>query len=184
MTAEAATASQFRIEVIRSTKRKRTVAARLVGDTLQVRIPATMSRADERRYVDKLAEQIARSQRSDRVDVAARAAGLARRHGLPQPTSVRWSGSQLSRWGSCSPGRGDIRVSERLAPFPPWVLDYVLVHELAHLVEPNHSPAFWRLVARYPKAERARGFLIAKGLETDEDAHQDDAPAGGAHDRG
>ena len=157
----------FRVEVIRSTKRKRTVAARLVGETLQVRIPATMSRADECRYVQKLAEQMARSHRSDQVDVAARAAGLARRYELPQPRSVRWSSAQESRWGSCTPDNGDIRVSDRLAQFPPWVLDYVLVHELAHLVEANHSAAFWQVVARYPKAERARGYLMAKGPDTD-----------------
>jgi predicted metal-dependent hydrolase len=52
-----------------------------------------------------------------------------------------------------------IRLSHRLRPMPVWVLDYVLVHELAHLVEPTHSTAFWRLVARYPDAERAKGFL-------------------------
>jgi len=63
--------------------------------------------------------------------------------------------------------RGAVRVSRRLADFPPWVLDYVLVHELAHLAEADHSPAFWALVARYPLAERARGFLMAKGLEED-----------------
>ena len=55
-------------------------------------------------------------------------------------------------------------MSTRLAAWPPWVLDYVLVHELAHLVEFDHSPAFHALVDRYPRAERARGFLIAKSM--------------------
>ena len=64
---------------------------------------------------------------------------------------------------------GTIRLSDRLAPWPPWVRDYVLVHELAHLAVPDHSPAFWRLVDRYPLSERARGFLIAKGMEEDDD---------------
>ena len=58
-------------------------------------------------------------------------------------------------------------VSARLAAYPRWVLDYVIVHELAHLVEASHGPAFWELVNRYPLAERARGYLIAKG-EADE----------------
>ena len=42
---------------------------------------------------------------------------------------------------------------------PDWVIDYVLLHELAHLVVPSHSPAFWTLLSRYPKTERARGYL-------------------------
>jgi predicted metal-dependent hydrolase len=81
---------------------------------------------------------------------------------------VRWADNQRSRWGSCSTTTGDIRVSRALIDCPPWVLDYVLVHELAHLVEANHSPAFWAVVARYPRAERARGYLMAKGLEPDD----------------
>ena len=67
-----------------------------------------------------------------------------------------------SRWGSCTPADGSVRISVRLAPFPLWVLDYVLVHELAHLAVADHSPRFWALVDRYPLSERARGYLIAK----------------------
>ena len=58
--------------------------------------------------------------------------------------------------------RGAIRISVRVAQFPSWVRDYVIVHELAHLRHPGHTPSFWALVNRYPRAERARGYLIAK----------------------
>ena len=75
------------------------------------------------------------------------------------PASVTWVGNQQHRWGSCTPSTGAIRLSDRLRRLPGWVVDYVLLHELAHLVEPTHSARFWSLVARYPQAERARGYL-------------------------
>ena len=77
----------------------------------------------------------------------------------PAPVAVRWVANQRQRWGSCTPSTGVIRLSDRLQAMPSWVVDYVLVHELAHLVEAAHSPAFWRLVRGYPEAERARGYL-------------------------
>ncbi len=80
--------------------------------------------------------------------------------GSPKPTSVRWVTNQGSRWGSCTPVDGTIRLSDRLATMPGWVVDYVLVHELAHLIEIGHGPRFYRLVDAYPKAERARGYLL------------------------
>jgi predicted metal-dependent hydrolase len=129
-----------------------------------------MSKEDEGRYVAHLLGRIERQQQRAPVDVMQRATRLASRLDLPQPTRVRWVSNQESLWGSCTIATRDIRVSDRLAALPGWVLDYVLVHELAHLAEPSHSKQFWSLVDRYPKAERARGFLIAKGLETDEPA--------------
>lgn len=163
-----AAAAPFPVEVVRSPRRQRSASARLIDGRLVVRVPAGVSTAEERRLVAELVAKVARRQRSDVIDVAARAAQLARRYGLPKATSVRWVANQATRWGSCSTASGDIRVSDRLAGFPGWVLDYVLVHELAHLVHPDHSAAFWAVVARYPRAERARGYLMAKGLEAEE----------------
>lgn len=79
--------------------------------------------------------------------------------GLAEPASVRWVREMRTRWASCTPTERTIRISERLRDVPGWVLDYVLVHELAHLRVPGHGPDFWALVHRYPKAERAVGYL-------------------------
>ena len=101
---------------------------------------------------------------------------LCARYRLPVPASVRWVDNQQTRWGSCTPQDRTIRISSRLASVPLWVLDYVLVHELAHLVHADHGAEFWTVVARYPKVARAQGFL--EGLSWT--AHRDgpEAPIG------
>lgn len=139
-----------------------------MGDVLRVSVPATMTKADEERYVGEMVRRMERRARADAVDLEARAAILSARYGLDRPDSIRWVDNQEWRWGSCTPADGAIRISARVAAYPPWVLDYVIVHELAHLRVPGHGRKFWDLVGRYPKAERARGFLMAKGLEPDE----------------
>ena len=152
----------FTIVVERSARRRRTVGAQLNGDVLTIVLPAWMSRTEEDHWVDVMSGRFRRKLSTDRIDLAARSGTLARRHDLPRPREIRWSDDMLSRWGSCTPGTSTIRISSRLAKFPDWVLDYVIVHELAHLEVSDHSDTFWRLVHRYPKAERAIGFLIAK----------------------
>ena len=152
------------VQVRRSARRKRTVSAFRDGDTVVVSIPARMSAVDERRWVATMLERLARSERRRRPTdeaLSARAADLSIRYleGRARPKSVRWVDNQVSRWGSCTPADGSVRLSSRLQDLPGWVLDYVLVHELAHLLEGGHTERFWRLVGRYPKAERARGFL-------------------------
>lgn len=152
------------VEVVRSPKRRKTVSAREVDGVIRVSIPASMTKADEAKYVDEMVRRVERQLASTTVDLTERAAVLAARYRLPRPQSIRWVSNQGARWGSCTPVDGSIRISDRLADFPPWVLDYVIVHELAHLEEPSHGRRFYELADRYPKAERARGFLIAKGL--------------------
>lgn len=158
----------FRVEVVRSARRKRTSAARLAGDTLQIRLPAWMSAKEEAHWVAEWTRRFERKTATDRIDLTERAATLARRHGLPVPRQITWSDGMRTRWGSATPALGSVRLSSALARFPDWVVDYVIVHELAHLEQPNHTPEFWRLVERYPKAERARGYLLAKGGEEGE----------------
>jgi predicted metal-dependent hydrolase len=156
------------VEVVRSAKRRKSVSARVVDGRIVVRMPQWMSKAQEAEYVAALVAKLERQHSATEVDLPRRAADLAARYELPPPTSIRWVGNQLHRWGSCTPSTGEIRISDRIAGFPGWVLDAVLVHELAHLVHLHHSPAFWELVNRYPKTERAYGFLIAKQLTDDE----------------
>jgi predicted metal-dependent hydrolase len=97
--------------------------------------------------------------------------------GLATPDSARWVDNQTSRWGSCTPGDRAIRLSRRLQGMPRWVVDYVIVHELAHLLHPGHDESFWAWVDRYPRAERAKGYLIgwsdAENLERPEGEDDD-----------
>ena len=160
------------VRVVRSAKRRKTVEARLVDGCLEVRIPARMSEEEEAPWVAEMQRRFLRQADAEGIDLKRRAAALARRYDLPRPTSIRWVSNQRHRWGSCSPWSGEIRISDRVAAWPPWVLDYVLVHELAHLRESGHGARFQALVDRYPRAERARGFLIAKSGSADPDVDE------------
>ncbi len=152
------------VEVRRSARRRRTVSAYREGDRTIVLIPARMTADEERRWVsvmlDKLAAQEDRRIIGDDA-LARRAAELSERYlqGRAQPDSVRWVTNQNARWGSCTPALGSIRLSHRLQGMPEYVIDYVLLHELAHLLVPGHGPRFWELLDGYPRTERARGFL-------------------------
>lgn len=168
------------VEVRRSPRRRRTVSAYRDGERVVVLIPAQFSGAEEREWVDKMVARLAARERKGHTDEALyeRAQQLAERF-LPEhphaasPAVVRWVRNQNGRWGSCTPADRSIRISDRIQTFPDWVIDYVILHELAHLVVANHNAQFWALVGRYPRAERARGYLegvsAAAGLGFSED---------------
>ena len=152
------------VEVRRSARRRRTISAFREGDRTVVLVPARLSRAEEDEWVATMLARLASKETRRRPgdgELLRRARELSRRHldGRARPTSVRWVSNQRGRWGSCTPADGTIRLSDRLQRMPGWVTDYVLVHELAHLLVADHSPAFWTLVDRYPMSERARGYL-------------------------
>jgi predicted metal-dependent hydrolase len=172
------------IEVRRSRRRRSTVTAYREGDRTVVLIPARFTRAQEREWVQKMSARLAAQDRRRRpgdTELGARAAELSARYlsGLARPISVTWVRNQRTRWGSCTPADRTIRLSSRLQGMPLWVVDYVLLHELAHLVEAGHGPRFWSLLAGYPHTERAKGYLegfsAARDLRIgDDDVQQDD----------
>jgi len=155
------------VEVRRSARRRRTVSAYRDGNKIVVLMPARVTRADERRLVAEMVDLVTRREanrsriRSGDAALLRRSAELSARYldGRAEPLSVRWVGNMRSRWGSCTMADRTIRLSDRLRSMPAWVIDYVLLHELAHLLVPGHGPDFWRWVNRYPRTERARGYL-------------------------
>ena len=166
------------VEVRRSTRRRRTVSAYRQEGCLVVLVPARMSRTEEGEWVRTMVARVAASEQRRRPSddaLLARARELSALHlaGLAVPTSVRWVANQRCRWGSCTPADASIRLSDKLRGMPGWVVDYVLLHELAHLIEPGHGSTFWALLAGYPKLERARGYLQgvsgAAGLDLSDD---------------
>ncbi|HET9423253.1 MAG TPA: M48 family metallopeptidase [Nocardioides sp.] len=157
--------SQAQVEVRRSKRRRRTVSAYREGERIVVLIPASLTRKEEAEWVETMVARIEKAEQKARLsddDLLERAQRLNDKWlgGLATPKSVRWVGNQNSRWGSCTPGDRTIRLSERLNGMPTWVIDYVLVHELAHLLEPGHDAKFWAWVDRYPQAEKAKGYLL------------------------
>lgn len=165
MAGEPAAAWQPQIRIVASPNRRRTVSARVVEGVLELRVPASMPVAERQEWAERmrarLERRLQRARPTDRrLEERARALNGRYFDGRLRWTSIAYA-EQSSRWGSCTFAAGVIRISTRAAGLPPWVLDYLLVHELAHLEVPHHGPRFWALVNRYPYTERARGYLMA-----------------------
>jgi predicted metal-dependent hydrolase len=159
------------VEIRVSARRRKTATAFWEDGRIVVVIPAHLRGARRDELVEWL---VARTEsrrphaRGSDEALARRAAELADRYvdGV-HPTSIRWVTNQHKRWGSCTSSTGEIRLSHRLQRVPGWVLDAVVVHELTHLVHPDHSPRFHGVADRYPRHAEAALFLegYALGLE-------------------
>ncbi len=178
------------VEVRRSTRRRRSVTAYREGGRTIVVVPHRMARADIAEYVVELVGRLdAREKRSRRTDsqLHARALELSHRYldDRAVPRTVRWVSNQKRRWGSCTPVDSAIRLSDRLQPMPEHVVDYVLLHELVHLLVPGHGPDFEAWMQRYPRLLESRAFLagvdhaLGDGLQPEPDDLDD---AGGRGD--
>jgi len=156
------------VEVRTSSRRRKTAAAFFEGGRIVVVVPSRTSVRERDELVDGLVRRLlARRGRavSSDAELEARAAQLADRHlGGVRPASIRWVGNQQRRWASCSTASGHIRISSRLRLVPAWVLDTVIVHELAHLLEASHSQRFHELAGRAPRLAEAEAYLAGYQL--------------------
>jgi predicted metal-dependent hydrolase len=153
------------VVVVRSKKRRKTISASVEAGKLVVRIPFHFTKAQELTWVERMRDRVtrkagSRSKKSSDVGLFQRSEAINDCYfGGRLKYQIRWVANQKRRWGSCTSSTGEIRLSDQLQPFPAYVIDYVIVHELAHLIEANHGEHFWRLVRAFPHTDKAMGFL-------------------------
>ena len=160
------------VEIRTSARRRKTGVAFWEAGHVVVVVPERMSRTARDDFADQLVKQLlkrtGRRHASD-AGLATRAAALADQYlGGVRPSSIRWSSRQQRRWGSCSLQSREIRIASRLQTVPEWVLDGVIVHELAHLLEAGHTARFHEIANRYPRQSEAHTYLdgFGHGLTT------------------
>lgn len=151
------------VEVRRSARRKRSVSAHREGELIVITAPERMSNRLVAEYASELVERLRKREKDPLSDseLLTRASWLRMEFipEAPEPASVNWSPRQQHQWGSCTPLDRTIRISSRLQRAPQYVIDYVLVHELAHLLRSDHGPEFSALERRFPDVAQAEAFL-------------------------
>lgn len=165
--ADTAEPRQLPVEIKRSARRKRTVSADIRDGVIRVHIPGHFTKRQECEWVDRMVDRMsAKYLNAPASDgpagaLAERANQLSRAYldGRGMPSSITWVTNQNTRWASATPAQRSIRLSHRLQGMPGWVVDYVILHEMSHLIEPSHNASFWALLDSYPQTATAKAFL-------------------------
>jgi len=169
------------VELTYDRRLRKTLRWTIADTTIQVRAPETIPLRTLDDLLDGIVEEVlahrARARRLSDADLERRARHINETYfdGELRWHTIRWVSNIRVTLGTVTEGGisdGDIRISDQIRLWPPWVVDYVIAHELAHRKHPNHSPAFWAYLERYPLTERARGFIdgvrFVKGAEIDD----------------
>ena len=143
-------------------KNKKTSSARIVGNEISLSISDNMDEAAKREAISKLASRCVGARR--KPELRRTIDRLNKKHFGKKVNKIFFK-NMKSRWGSCS-AAGNINISTRLLFAPPDVLEYVCIHELAHLKEMSHSPRFWALVEEaMPDYREKRDWLRKNGSD-------------------
>lgn len=165
--------TQANVKIIRSTKRKKTIQAKMVNGKFWIYLPADITKIEEQRWIEQMKKRFDKRKRRQKLNSDERLQKRSKEinkqyfNGILD-FEIKYVTNQISKFGSCTPKTKMIRISDRIADMPRWVQDYVIIHELTHLIHPDHSKRFWEKVNRYKYAERAKGYLIAVGMNSDE----------------
>ena len=161
-------AQEVEYEIRRSKRRKKSVGAfREQGRTIIV-APIRMSTKEVHEYAQELIQKLnfQHEKISSQELLEKRARYLVDTYldidvftEHPVPVKIRWVTNQNSRWGSCTPGDGNIRISHRLQGMPEYVIDAVVLHELVHLIVADHSPRFYKYLAKFEDYRLAKEYL-------------------------
>jgi cupin 2 domain-containing protein len=163
-----------RVKVIRSKRRRKTAGARLYGGTMYIYVPAKISEKElqqiVKRFTARFEKTLLKKRLNNARDLRQVAEELNTKYfgGSLAIDSIQYVTDQTSKFGCCNCQTRSIRIAHTIAQTPDWVRAYVVMHEISHLKEPGHTAAFWKLVGQYPLAERAKGFLMARGIEADD----------------
>jgi len=164
------------VKVARSDRRQKTISARFVEDTMYINVPANISEARLKELISNFKKRFERrklkKELNAKQNLKSVVENLNERYfgSRLKVNKIEYVTDQYKKFGCCNYKLKAIRISHRLLEMPPWVRDYVVFHEMAHIIEPNHSRAFWKIVSRYRLAERARGYLMAKGFESERES--------------
>jgi hypothetical protein len=167
------------VKLIRSKRRKKTISCKIVDGKLLIYVPMELTQKQEKEYIEKIIKRIQEKRRREILNrdenLFKRAQYLNKKYfnGKLKIQTVEYVTNQSTIFGSCSVNSGIIRISDRIADMPKWVRDYVILHELAHLLYPNHSKKFWEKVNQFKYAERARGYLMACGIQEPKECFPD-----------
>ncbi|MCK5760063.1 MAG: M48 family metallopeptidase [Candidatus Delongbacteria bacterium] len=162
------TSDKYNVVIQRSKRRKKTLQAVLKGDTVKVLVPFTTGDIEINKFLDKFLKKLERKNiiLNNDKELLSRANKLKKKFIPDAPDfTIVFQESLKRTWGKCFTNQRKIVINPVLATYPKWVLDFVIVHEIAHLLIPNHGKEFRELVDRFKLKERAVGFLMAKGMK-------------------
>jgi len=176
--------SQVTVTIRRDKRLKKTARWQREPDgSILLRVPYRAPKSSLPGLIESIKKQIGKQRKQARgrtdADLQARAQHINQTYfnGRIRWEAIRWVKPMKTQLGSCTNGGstdGHIRISEEIRDWPQWVVDYIIAHELAHRLHPDHSPAFWQtLEEAYPKSKQARGFvkgmMYAQGRNWEED---------------
>lgn len=154
---------ELKVEIVRSPKRKRTSSASIRNGVIRILVPQGLAPEREAEIAGDLIKRIkAKITQPRKTDLQLRNKAQiinARYFQGRLKFAITWSAHQTKRWGSCSVRSKEIRISRTCENFPEYVLDHIILHELTHLIYPNHGPEFKAFVRKYSEHDKAEGFL-------------------------